>query len=76
MVGTRLRSVTRVLLSQTLSLSCCKMKASTCFLEFKGVGECLEYLEHIGHVGGWGGEDIMAVVLQDKLIFEVPQPRW
>jgi len=44
------------------------MKASMCFLEFRGVGETLQHLEHGGHIGRRGREDIMAVVL------EVPRP--
>ena len=46
------------------------MKASMCFLEFKGVGETLQHLEHGGHIGRRGREDVMAIVL------EVPRPCW
>ena len=33
-------------------------------------------MEHGGHVGRWCGEDLVAVVVQDELVLEVPGPRW
>jgi hypothetical protein len=36
----------------------------------------LEYLEYGSHVCRWCSEDLMAVVVQDELIFEVPGPWW
>ena len=38
--------------------------------------ETLEYLEYSSHVCRWRGEDFVAVVIQDELMFEVPGPRW
>ena len=33
-------------------------------------------MEHGGHVGRWCGEDLVAIVVQDELVLEVPGPWW
>ena len=52
------------------------METSTSFCNLGSLGKALEYLEHGGHVGRWRGEDLMVVVVQDELVFEVPGPWW
>ena len=46
------------------------------FCNLGSLRKTLEYLEYGGHVGGWGGEDFVAVVVQDELVLEVPGPWW
>jgi hypothetical protein len=75
-VGARLRPVVGVLPPLALSLGCCNMGTSASFFDLGGLGKAFEYLKNSGHVGRWRGEDLMAVVVQDDLVFEVPGPRW
>ena len=50
------------------------MDTSTGFLDLGSLGKTIEYLKNGSHVGGWRGEDLMAVVVQDELVLEVPGP--
>jgi len=75
-VGARLRPIVGVLPSQALCLGCCNVEMSASFCNLGSLEKALEYLEYSGHVGRWRGEDLMAVVVQDELIFEVPGPWW
>ena len=75
-VGARLRPVVGVLLPQALNLGCCNVETSTGFLDLGSLGKTIEYLKNGGHVGGWRGEDLVAVIVQDELVLEVPGPWW
>jgi hypothetical protein len=75
-VGARLRLVVGVLLPYALSLGCCNVEVSTSFCDLGGLRKTLEYLEYSGHVCRWRGEDMMVVVVQDKLTFKVPRLWW
>ena len=46
------------------------------FCNLRSLVKVLEYLEYGGHVCRWRGEDLVAVVVQDKLVLEVPGPWW
>ena len=75
-VGARLRPIVGALILQALSLGCCNMETSTGFCNLRGLRNILEYLEYGGHVCRWRGKDIMAIVVQDELVLEVPDPWW
>jgi hypothetical protein len=40
------------------------------------LGKTFEYLKNGDHVGRLRGEDLVAIVVQDELVFEVSGPRW
>ena len=75
-VGARLRPVVGALLPQALSLGCSNMETSVGFCNLGSLRKPLKYLIHSGHVCRWHGEDFMAVVVQDELVLEVPDPWW
>ena len=52
------------------------METSAIFFDLRGLGKTFEYLKNGGHVGRWHGEDLVAVVVQDELVLEVPGPWW
>ena len=46
------------------------------FLNLGSLRKTFEYLKNDDHVGGWHGEDLVAVVVEDELVLEVPGPWW
>ena len=72
-VGARLRPVVGVLLPQALGLGCYNVEMSTGFCNLGSLRETLEYWEYGSHVCRWHGEDFVAVIIQDELMFEVPR---
>ena len=70
-----MRPVVGVLLPHALSLGYCNVETSIGFCSLRSLREIVKYLEYDSHVCRWRGEDFVAVVIQDELMFEVPGPR-
>jgi len=70
-VMTRLGAVGRVVLAYLLGLRGGHMQTSPSLDDLGGLLEALEHLEHRGQIGQKCGEDVLAVVVEDKVGVEV-----
>jgi len=68
---TRLGAVARVVLAHLLGLRGGHVQTSPSLDDLRGLLEALEHLEHRGQIGQWCGEDVLAVVVEDKVNIEV-----
>ena len=73
-VVTRLGAVGRVVLAQLLGLRGGNVQASTSLDDLGGLLKTLEHLEHRGEVGRQRSEDVLAVVVEDKVGVEIAGP--
>ena len=70
----RLGAVGRVVLVQLLGFCGSHMQTGVSLDDLGGLLEDLEHLEHRGKVGRRHGEDVMAVVVEDKVGVKVARP--
>ena len=73
-VMARLGTVGRVVLMQLRGLRGGHVQTSTSLDNLGGLLKTLEHLEHCGEVGRWRSEDVLAVVVEDKVGVEVTGP--
>ena len=71
---TRLGTVGGVVLAQLLGLRGSHMQTSASLDDLGGLLKTLEHMEYYGEVGRWCSEDVLAVVVEDKVGIDVAGP--